>query len=138
MGSGFEYSLQHIAEAAEWLLAQCADRRIILFSGDMGTGKTTLSKALVTKLGGVSKLSSPTFAIVNEYAGIQGTLYHVDLYRLKTTDEAIDAGMEDYLLSGNWCFVEWPEIILPLLRPNEFIHVKITSINQETRKIDLI
>ncbi|MBL7473565.1 tRNA (adenosine(37)-N6)-threonylcarbamoyltransferase complex ATPase subunit type 1 TsaE [Robertkochia sediminum] len=86
-----------------------ANSKVLLFNGPMGAGKTTLIKALVKKLGSTDTVSSPTFSLVNEYKSPKGSLYHFDLYRLEDEDEAWDIGLDEYLESGAWCFVEWPD-----------------------------
>ncbi|MFT4678919.1 MAG: tRNA threonylcarbamoyladenosine biosynthesis protein TsaE [Flavobacteriales bacterium] len=89
---------------------------VVLLNGQMGAGKTTLIKSLARSLGVVDVISSPTFSLVNEYLDIAGrTIYHFDLYRLEELEEAFDIGIEEYLDSGSWCFIEWPDIIQSLL-----------------------
>lgn len=112
---------------AHRLLNFAGQRRIFLFSGEMGSGKTTLIKELCKHLGAEEGLSSPTFSIVNEYLTATGKkVYHFDLYRLKNTQEAADIGMEDYLDSGNYCFIEWPEIAEQLY-PAETLKIRIET-----------
>jgi len=106
-----------LPEAAARLLAAAGDRRVFLFYGDMGAGKTTLIKALCAQLGVTDATSSPTFALVNEYASPGGPVFHFDFYRIRTELEAMDLGYEDYFYSGRYCFVEWPEKISGLLPP---------------------
>lgn len=101
------------------------DRRVYAFQGGMGAGKTTFIKQLCEDLGVTDIVNSPTFAIVNVYDRTEGSeIYHFDCYRLKSIVEAQDFGAEDYLYSGNYCFVEWPDIIEPLL-PEDTVYIHI-------------
>lgn len=98
------------------LLEECGTSRVVALDAPMGTGKTTLIKQLCEEMGTEDVVNSPTFAIVNVYEVADGKeIYHFDCYRLKDIREALDFGAEEYLYSGNWCFVEWPEIISPIL-----------------------
>ena len=109
------FSLEQIDEVASQLLA-ANPNKVILFHGEMGVGKTTLIKALAKTLGVKDATSSPTFSLVNEYQTSENKLlYHFDVYRLKNENEAYDMGIEDYLYSGNWCFIEWAEKIPNLI-----------------------
>ena len=99
--------------------------RVFAFYGSMGAGKTTFIKAICQELGVTDDVvASPTFAIVNEYEGSDGPIYHFDFYRIKKISEAQDMGCEDYFYSGSPCFIEWPELIEPLL-PDDTVRVKI-------------
>lgn len=111
------------------LLDECGTSRVVALDAPMGTGKTTLIKQLCEEMGTEDVVNSPTFAIVNVYEVASGNeeIYHFDCYRLKDIREALDFGAEEYLYSGNWCFVEWPEIISPILPEDTVtwtIHVK--------------
>lgn len=113
-----DYSdLSQIHDNARKVLAFAGDLKIWLFDGEMGTGKTTMIKA-VCKVLGVPKeeMSSPTFGIVNEYKAESQLIYHFDLYRLKHIGELFDIGFEEYLDSGNYCFIEWPNLAKSFLR----------------------
>jgi tRNA threonylcarbamoyladenosine biosynthesis protein TsaE len=105
-------------------LIEASASRIFLINGAMGAGKTTLIKALCRKLGSKDELSSPTFSIVNEYAWPGGKIYHFDLYRLKETSELLDIGIEEYLDSGHYCFIEWPSLAEGLVE-SEYVAVMI-------------
>lgn len=108
-----------------------------LFIGEMGAGKTTLIKNICAELGVIDQVSSPTFAIVNEYATSQDdVVYHFDFYRLTDLEEAIDIGAEDYFFSGQVCLIEWPQLIMPLL-PDQFITIHIEELRSGERKIIL-
>ena len=109
------------------ILRECAPHRVFAFEGQMGAGKTTFIKKLCEEMGTMDIVNSPTFAIVNVYDVEQpykGEVYHFDCYRLKDIREAMDFGAEEYLYSGNYCFIEWPEKIEALL-PEDTVRVKI-------------
>jgi len=129
-------NLEGLPTAASRLLAAIGDRRVLLFYGSMGAGKTTLISAICRQLGAVDTPSSPTFAIVNEYHTTAGPLYHFDFYRIRSEHEAFDLGYEDYFYSGSYCFVEWPEKITNLL-PDDAVHVHINSGADGARRITI-
>ena len=109
------FSLEEINEVAQQILDQNPNK-VILFHGEMGVGKTTLIKALTKKLGVTDATSSPTFSLVNEYQAANNQLvYHFDFYRINTETEALDMGVDDYLYSNNWCFIEWADKIPNLI-----------------------
>ncbi|MCL2510941.1 MAG: tRNA (adenosine(37)-N6)-threonylcarbamoyltransferase complex ATPase subunit type 1 TsaE [Bacteroidales bacterium] len=118
-------TLDKIREAAQRLVSLLGETKIVAFHGEMGSGKTTLIKAVCECMGCVDVVNSPTFAIINEYFTTDGaTIYHFDFYRLKNVREALDLGIEEYFHSGHFCFMEWlPEQIEPLLPEN---HIKIS------------
>ena len=124
-------SLDEINEAARQFLSLIGDARVIAFYAKMGAGKTTCTRALCEVLGGQEPVTSPTFAIVNEY---EGPIYHFDFYRLKNLKEAYDLGFEDYLYSGAFCLIEWPELVEDLL-PTETVRVHITVEDDGTRTV---
>lgn len=117
------------------MLEFAGDERVFLFYGEMGAGKTTFIQAICRELGVKTAVSSPTFAIVNEYEGHDGPVFHFDFYRLKSEREAYDMGAEEYVDSGHYCLVEWPEKIEGLL-PEKHITINITA-DQNLRKIKL-
>ena len=131
----FEYKLNNIDNIAKELINSFKNK-IVLFNGDMGSGKTTIISSIVNILGTNVKVSSPTFSIVNEYNIHAGSIYHFDFYRLKSSDEALDLGIYEYLNSGNWNFIEWGEKIQELL-PEEFTTVSIKVISKEKRLLEL-
>jgi tRNA threonylcarbamoyladenosine biosynthesis protein TsaE len=109
-------SLESLQDTAKQLLDHLNDEvRVLLFEGDLGAGKTTLIKQICNLLGSEENVTSPTFSLINEYQAGELTLYHIDLYRLDKMEDAIHIGIEDYLYSGNWCFIEWPAIIKPMI-----------------------
>ena len=117
--------VSEIAEAAKKFVAAMGDRKVFAFYGKMGAGKTTFIKAVCEELGVQDVINSPTFAIVNEYVDGEGEpIYHFDFYRIKNQQEALDIGYEDYVYSGNVCFMEWPELIENLL-PDDAVKVTI-------------
>ncbi|MDB4028476.1 tRNA (adenosine(37)-N6)-threonylcarbamoyltransferase complex ATPase subunit type 1 TsaE [Flavobacteriaceae bacterium] len=111
------FSIDEITAVASKLMEQISSKTI-LFYGDMGVGKTTIIKELAKIIGVTENLSSPTFSIVNEYQAKECLLYHFDCYRLTNQDEALDIGIEDYLNSGHYTFIEWPQNIENLLPTN--------------------
>jgi len=130
------FSLNEIEQVAQKIITE-NPKKVILFYGNMGVGKTTLIKALAKQLGVNDATSSPTFSLVNEYQIIENQyLYHFDVYRLKSEIEALDMGIDDYLYSGNWCFIEWAENI-PNLIPEEHSIIKIVALPDGNRHLIL-
>ena len=120
-------SLDNIQEAAKTFLQNMGNAHVFAFYGKMGVGKTTFIKALCEQLGVEDVITSPTFALVNEYTSGKGEpIYHFDFYRIKKIEEVYDMGYEDYFYSGNLCFLEWPELIEELL-PEDAVKVTITE-----------
>ena len=128
------FKLENIDQIAQEL-KEMFSRKIVLFNGEMGAGKTTLISALVRALGGTEDASSPTFSIVNEYKVADDFVYHFDFYRIKNHYEALDIGIEDYFCSGYWNFIEWPEKIKMLL-PKDVTVVNLTIDNENQRTIE--
>ena len=130
-------SLDNIQEAAQEFLNNIGDNKIFAFYGKMGAGKTTFIKAICEALDVDDVITSPTFAIVNEYTSnkLGEPIYHFDFYRIKKLDEVYDMGYEDYFYSGNLCFLEWPELIEDLL-PEDAVKVTITANEDGTRNIE--
>ena len=130
--------IDHIGEAATQFVNAIGNRRIFAFYGHMGAGKTTFIKAICEALGVDDVITSPTFAIVNEYESpketkaspeqgrLEGSIYHFDFYRIKRLEEVYDMGYEDYFYSGSLCFIEWPELIEELL-PEDAVRVTINQ-----------
>lgn len=127
-------SLDKIADAAQEFVAQMGHRRVFAFYGGMGAGKTTFIKALCQQLGVKDAVTSPTFAIVNEYGSDIGPIYHFDFYRIKNLAEVMDLGFDDYAYSGHLCLMEWPELIGDLL-PDNTVSVHIEETDNGMRKI---
>jgi tRNA threonylcarbamoyladenosine biosynthesis protein TsaE len=127
-----------LQDTAKQLLACFPEERIFAFYGTMGSGKTTFIKALCRELGSHDNITSPTFALINEYSADEGAvIYHFDFYRIKKLEEAFDLGYEDYIYSGNYCFIEWPEMIQSLL-PEGIIEVKIRETENGNRLFEAI
>lgn len=124
------------------IVEQCAPRRIFALHGKMGAGKTTFIKQLLREMGSDDIVNSPTFAIVNVYdiptpesVGTQ-EVYHFDCYRLKTLTEALDLGAEEYLYSGNYCFIEWPDIISRIL-PEDTVYLRFRVLENGDRELTM-
>ena len=131
-----DYDLNKIDAIAESLVA-VFEHKIILLKGDLGAGKTTLLKAIVKQLGSNEKVSSPTFGIVIELNIANAKAFHLDLYRIENSEELQQFGFEEYLRSGDYCFIEWPEIATTLItQPHHTITLK--HVNDSTRKISFI
>ena len=131
-------SLEHIHEAAREFIAAMGDNTVFALYGKMGAGKTTFIKALCQELGVEDVVTSPTFAVINEYrSDIAGELiYHFDFYRIKKLEEVYDMGYEDYFYSGALCFIEWPELVEELL-PGNTIKVTIEELEDGSRKLTM-
>lgn len=121
------YQLEDVEVVANQLIKQLNTKTVLLY-GNMGVGKTTLVKGLVKALGSKDEVSSPTYSIVNEYELENDKIYHFDLYRIKSIEEAFNFGIEDYLDSGHWILIEWPEAIESILNaPYNSINLKLGS-----------
>ncbi len=138
-----------LPDAVNWLLTQANGRRKIMLYGEMGAGKTTFTKVFCHHFGVNGATSSPTFSLVNEYfysntveernpntigKGSQNVIHHLDLYRLKNLDEAMDIGIEDYLYDDSYCLIEWPQIIEPIM-PEDVLKISIELMDDSMRKI---
>jgi len=131
------YHLQDLPQVADWLLKNTT-HRIWLFDGEMGSGKTTLIKEIVKRLGAGEQANSPTFSIVNAYQGQHHIIYHFDLYRLKDYYEALDFGIEEYLDHPNaYVFIEWPDIIEEIL-PDNSQKIRIIVKDKNTRELQIL
>ncbi|HET9055617.1 MAG TPA: tRNA (adenosine(37)-N6)-threonylcarbamoyltransferase complex ATPase subunit type 1 TsaE [Chitinophagaceae bacterium] len=132
------YTLQTIDQIAAQFWQKMQNSRIFALHGEMGAGKTTLVQALCKAKGVNDGVHSPTFSIINEYRDAEGKIiYHLDLYRIDSEEEAVRAGVEDCLYSGEICFVEWPEK-LPRILPSDATHVYIYWIDETTRKLNVM
>ena len=128
-------NIDHIREAAREFIHHIGDHRVFAFYGKMGAGKTTFVKAICEELGVDDVITSPTFAIVNEYTSGEGdSIFHFDFYRIKKIEEVYDMGYEDYFYSGSLCFIEWPELIEDIL-PDDAIRVNIAEQEDGSRLV---
>lgn len=127
-------NLDNIRESAREFINIIGSHKVFAFYGKMGAGKTTFIKAICEELGVDDVITSPTFAIINEYSGKDETIYHFDFYRIKKLEEVYDMGYEDYFYSGALCFIEWPELIEEVL-PEDAVKVQITEKEDGTRAI---
>ncbi|MCR4619935.1 MAG: tRNA (adenosine(37)-N6)-threonylcarbamoyltransferase complex ATPase subunit type 1 TsaE [Paludibacteraceae bacterium] len=126
-------SIDDLKTAARKLLDLAGTRRVFAFDAPMGAGKTTFIKALCECLGVTEYVTSPTFAIINEYQSGTRPVFHFDLYRLRNLNEALDIGIEDYLDSGEYCFIEWPDVVNDLLPEDTLIvQIKVNEDNSRT------
>ena len=128
--------IDHINEAARLFVDLIGEHRVFAFYGSMGAGKTTFIKAICEELGVNDVITSPTFAIVNEYSTPSNPIYHFDFYRIKKLEEVYDMGYEDYFYSGALCFIEWPELIEELL-PADAVKVSIVEQEDGTRVVEV-
>lgn len=128
------FDLNNIREAAKDFLRLYSTKKVFAFHGQLGSGKTTFIHYLCENLRVEQVVGSPTFSIINEYSYSCGRVFHIDLFRLNDEEEAVRAGVEDCLYSGDYCFIEWPERA-PDIFPEETIHVFLSTLNHDTRQI---
>lgn len=127
--------LEDLDEVSDTLLSLRDQADVIAFFGPMGAGKTTLIKNLCHRMGVTDEVNSPTFAIVNEYATVEGEpVYHFDFYRIKKLEEAYDIGFENYFYSGRLCLIEWPEMIESLL-PDRYLQVNLSLLEADNERL---
>lgn len=129
-------SLAELDRVADEVIASLGGRSVVLFRGGMGAGKTTLISRIAARLGAEDTVTSPTFALVNQYEGSDGRIYHFDFYRIDRIEEVYDLGYEEYFWSGDLCLVEWPERIEPLL-PDGAMTVRIVAGEDECRTFEI-
>ena len=123
----------HLHEAARKFISLTSGKKIFAFFGSMGAGKTTVIKAICEVLGAKDIVTSPSFTLINEYLTSSGeSIYHIDFYRINKPAEVFDLGIEEYLSSGSYCFIEWPELVAGVL-PQETVNVRITVQDKEQR-----
>jgi tRNA threonylcarbamoyladenosine biosynthesis protein TsaE len=134
-------SLDSINEAAKEVLCQIGDNRIVCFYGEMGSGKTTLIKALCQEMGCTDTVVSPTFALINEYNTSQGKpIFHFDFYRINKLEEVFDFGYEEYFYTARdgVCLIEWPELVETILPEQRVLRFKITVRDDGAREVRII
>lgn len=130
-------SLNELPEVADAVIGALDGRTVVVFRGEMGAGKTTLIREILARLGSEDNVTSPTFALVNQYTTADGRpVYHFDFYRIDRIEEAYDFGYEEYFYSGELCLVEWPEKIEELL-PDDVMTVRITADTEEERTFEI-
>jgi len=131
----FTFELTDIKTIANSFLKRTEKYKVFAFSGDLGAGKTTFINALCKELGVTETVTSPTFSIIQEYSGTDGKIiFHIDLYRIKNRDEAMQAGIEDCIYSNEFCFVEWPEKA-PSIFPLETVYSNFEILSASGRKL---
>jgi tRNA threonylcarbamoyladenosine biosynthesis protein TsaE len=128
------FTLRTLSDTARVFLVKYKGKKVFAFHGDLGAGKTTFINALCDVLKVNTRVTSPTFSIINEYETAESKIYHIDLYRIKNEEDAIRAGVEDCLFSGYLCFVEWPSRV-PSIFPEETVHLHFQVVDQQTRSI---
>ncbi|MFK5982720.1 MAG: tRNA (adenosine(37)-N6)-threonylcarbamoyltransferase complex ATPase subunit type 1 TsaE [Flavobacteriaceae bacterium] len=131
----YTFTLNELPKVAGEILSTVSNK-VLLFYGEMGSGKTTLIKEVSKQLGVKGSISSPTFAIVNEYKLDNDKLYHFDFYRINKEEEALDIGVEEYLYSGHWNLIEWPQKIETLI-PKESTIIKLTKNQDGSRTLKI-
>ena len=132
----FTYDITEIDKASKIIIELIKQKNKVLFSGPIGSGKTTLIKNVMHNLGYNEHVSSPTFSVINEYALDNIMIYHMDLYRIKKENELYEIGFEEYLKNGNLCLIEWPEIAIKMI-DKDFIHIKLKEITKTKRSIEI-
>jgi tRNA threonylcarbamoyladenosine biosynthesis protein TsaE len=135
------FTINHLIDleqVAEAIIQQTATNSIFCFYGNLGAGKTTLITSVCRKLKVTDSISSPTYPIINEYSTADGKIiYHIDLYRLKSMEEALNIGIEEYLYSGNSCFIEWPDIFESIL-PEKHSKIFIRKLEDGNRTVEIV
>jgi tRNA threonylcarbamoyladenosine biosynthesis protein TsaE len=127
-------NIEDYTDPAKFIVDLMDRHTVFLLKGELGAGKTTLVNKIVELIGTEDVVSSPTFALINPYLTQKGMVYHMDMYRIKLAEEAVDFGVEEYLWEGHYCFIEWPERIEQLI-PDEYVNIEIEQKNSLTREI---
>ena len=132
----YKFNVSDLPHIAKEILLKVSNKTL-LFYGTMGVGKTTLIKEISKQLGVTDIINSPTFSLVNEYEIVNDKIYHFDFYRIKTEEEALDIGIEDYFFSEHWKLIEWPEKVSNLLPPNS-TKIKMHKNKNGTRSLTIV
>ena len=136
MSKKVKYSLNKIHEISQLVIDKIKTIKIVLLRGELGSGKTTLVKSVLKKMGVNECVTSPTFSIVNEYDFSENIIYHFDLYRIENIEELDVIGFEDYIYSQNICFIEWPEIVLNNINL-KYLDLEIRNLGEDKREITI-
>jgi len=136
MSKKVKYSLNKIHEISQLVIDKIKTIKIVLLRGELGSGKTTLVKSVLKKMGVNECVTSPTFSIVNEYDFSENIIYHLDLYRIENIEELDVIGFEDYIYSQNICFIEWPEIVLNNINL-KYLDLEIRNLGEDKREITI-
>lgn len=128
------YSLNEIDEISQLIIDKIKTVKTIMLRGELGSGKTTLVKSVLKRMGVNDSVTSPTFSILNEYDFAENIIYHFDLYRIENIEELNVIGFEDYIYSQNTCFIEWPEIVLNKINL-KYLDVEIRYLDEDKREI---
>ena len=136
MSKKVKYSLNKIHEISQLVIDKIKTIKIVLLRGELGSGKTTLVKSVLKKMGINECVTSPTFSIVNEYDFSENIIYHLDLYRIENIEELDVIGFEDYIYSQNICFIEWPEIVLNNINL-KYLDLEIRNLGEDKREITI-
>ena len=134
MSYKFKYGLNKIDEISQLIIDKIKTVKTIMLRGELGSGKTTLVKSVLKKMGINDCVTSPTFSIVNEYDFSENIIYHFDLYRIEKIEELDIIGFEDYIYSQNICFIEWPEIVLNNI-DLKYLDIEIRYLGEDKREI---
>lgn len=132
----WRFALDELPQVSEQLIMHYNSMRLFCFEGNLGAGKTTLIKSICQYLGSNNSVSSPTFSLMNTYEYSNQLIYHFDLYRLNSFEEVIDMGIEEYIYSGEYCFIEWPEKIAKILPPKLAVYCSLNYLSAQQRILE--
>lgn len=130
------YDITEIGKVSKIITNYMKKYNKLLFSGPLGSGKTTLIKGIMHEIGYNANVSSPTFSLINEYTVKDKMIYHIDLYRINEVDELYEIGFDEYLRSGNICLIEWPKIAMKMI-DKDFVHIKLKEISKNKRSLEI-